>query len=199
MPAAKKDCTIAARIASGILCGGIGGCVFIASYFLYYYAWTGERQFTSPVGPILYYGLPSGLAILSFIALRLKPVYQVNLVLLLLSIVFSLDVAEVVLSLTEPHTATPWLLARSTTDKKKVAEKFGVEFDARSGKEVIFDLRNKGIDAYPHTSPWYLQKKHSDGTIRSLLIIKDTEFLPLAGISDKALVEVSREIFAPRF
>jgi hypothetical protein len=36
--------------------GGIG-CLFVLSYIIYYYGWTGTRQFTSVTGMILYYGL----------------------------------------------------------------------------------------------------------------------------------------------
>src|SRR5713101_6804825 len=87
-----------ARIANIILGGGGVVCVFVVSYFVYNYSWTGQRQFTSSIGIILYYVFPAVLAGLLFASLRLRPSQKVNFAILCFSLVVSIYAAESFLS-----------------------------------------------------------------------------------------------------
>ena len=42
--------------------------------------------------------------------------------------------------------------------KEKIAKKMGLEFDKRSTKEVLTDLKNKGYDAYPNLKPTFFKE-----------------------------------------
>src|SRR5690242_19311499 len=70
--------------------------VFVLSLFytFYHYAWIRDRQFTGPMGYVLYYGLPLGLACLLLASLRLKALYSLTLALFCLALTTGLFGAE---------------------------------------------------------------------------------------------------------
>src|SRR5262245_58305733 len=80
----------------------VGGLFSLAvlSYFLYYYGWTGERQFTGPMGVVLYYVVPAGAAGLLFAALGLKQTHKINLAIFCFSLIVSACGSELFLRLT---------------------------------------------------------------------------------------------------
>ena len=43
-------------------------------------------------------------------------------------------------------------------EKEKVAKKIGIEFDKRSTKDVLIDLRKKGYDAHPNLKPTFFKE-----------------------------------------
>jgi hypothetical protein len=187
----------AAKIADIVLAGGGVGSLLALSYFLYHYSWTGERQFTSSLGVILYYILPAVFAALCFASLKLKPAYKVNLAVLSFSLVVSMYGGEILFHLTNPASSQPkrpvMFLVRDSEQKQKeatkLAEQFGVEVDARDGLEVIADLREQGIDAVPFISPSNnLFIRQSDGEIKSAINIHGDEVIPLGGVSNKVTV-----------
>ena len=63
-----------ATMAANLMLAGAGGlCSLAFLYFLYHYSWTGDRQFTSAFGPLIYYVVPASLSVLFFLSLRLRP------------------------------------------------------------------------------------------------------------------------------
>ncbi|MFQ5903155.1 MAG: hypothetical protein ACE5JO_05635, partial [Candidatus Binatia bacterium] len=175
----------AARLANVVLGGGGVVCVFVLFYLTYYYAWTGERRFTSSIGTIVYFGLPAVLAGLLFASLRLRPSYKINLALLFFSTGVSVYGAEAIMILwfSLPSVITQ----RNVTERVKAAKESGVAFDTRSVLEVVDDLRAKGVEAYPTGFPAGLLEKQADGTLKSKLTIGG-QVLPLGGISNRVSV-----------
>ena len=89
----------AARLANLVFVGTALGCLLALSYFIYYYTWTGQRQFSSWKGVLLYYLLPALLAAASLGCLRLPAFYRINTALLLFSGGASLAFTETMLAL----------------------------------------------------------------------------------------------------
>jgi len=54
-----------------VLVTGSVASLLVLLYFVYFYHWTGTRQFTSPGGPYLYYVAPAAVGTLLIAALRL--------------------------------------------------------------------------------------------------------------------------------
>jgi hypothetical protein len=185
----RRPSSRVAKFADWIIGGAIVLCITTLLYYVYYYSWTHQRYFTSPVGPVLYYILPTVLAGLLLVSWRLEPSSRINLSLLLVSIAVSIYVVELLLAFSS------FLLFRETTVKKaetaktaKIAKEFGVDFDTRSKLEVIVDLAKQNIYAVPNISPLMLLKKQADGTRKSELTINGTEILPLGGIANRTTV-----------
>ena len=65
--------------------------------------------------------------------------------------------------------------------KEKIAKKMGLEFDKRSTKEVLTDLKNKGYDAYPNLKPTFF--KETNG-----LNYRNKKIFPLGSISNSFTV-----------
>src|SRR5262249_52811772 len=180
----------AAKLANIILAGGVAVSVLVFSYCFYHYSWTGERHFTSSMGMVSYYAFPVVFAGLLFSALRLRPSNKINVVLTLFSIGISLYTVEII--------ATIWSALPSVAGKRarneaaKTAQAWGVDYDTRSRREVVTDLRKEGIDAYPSISPkggaGTLLEWQTDGSGKSKIIMDGAEVLPLGGISNKTTV-----------
>ena len=90
------------KIANVVIVGGGVVSLFVLFYFLYHYAWTGQRHFVSQIAMILSYGLPASLAVVVFTSLRLSPSFRGNLAIVLLSTCISLYALELVLVFYEP-------------------------------------------------------------------------------------------------
>ena len=67
--------------------------------------------------------------------------------------------------------------------KEKIAKKFGIEFDQRSTKEVLIDLRKKGYNAHPNLKPTFF--KETNGIYLSN---KKEKIFPLGTISNSFTV-----------
>jgi hypothetical protein len=161
-------------------------------YFFYHYSFTGERQFTAPIGMLSYYGVPATLATLLLGALRLERGYRINLAILLISLGVSLYAAELFLTFSDTIASASRPIWGNEIKKRKyevlaLAKQFGVNFDTRSKLEVFNDLRAKGIDAVPSVMPMEFLKRREDG-LRSELNINGAELLPLGGISNRVTV-----------
>jgi len=187
----------ATKVANLMLVGGGVFSLVGLLYFFYHYSWTGERQFASSMGRVLYYIFPAVAASLFFASLRLQPVYKINLVVLFLALLSSAYGGELLLGLINSSPSTlkrPIMFdVRDAEEKQKeatkLAKQFGVEIDSREGLEVIADLRKQGIDAVPFISPGNnLFIKQSDGEIKSAINIHGTEVMPLSAISNKLTV-----------
>jgi hypothetical protein len=184
-----------AKIADFILFSGGIFCLALVFYVAYQYGWTEEKQFSSPVGILLYYGLPAFMATLLFVFLRLKSAYKINLAISFFSMAISVYGTELFLSAVYVPNLPPSPLwggqMKSRSQKEaliKLAKGFGVNFDTRSKLEIISELRKQGVSAFPAVNPNRLLKQQKDGTLRSDVRINGTEVLPLAGISNKVTV-----------
>src|SRR5216683_7695169 len=170
------------KLANLILGGAAFFCAMTLLYFIYFYSWTHERYFTSPVGPILYYILPTTLASLLLISFRLEPSYRINLSLFLVSIGVSIYIVELLL------TYVPSMLSRGILDTASIAKELGIAFDTRDPLDVIIDLEKQHINTVPSISPSLLLKERMDNTLQSAITINGKEILPLGGIANKVTV-----------
>jgi hypothetical protein len=156
-----------ARLADIVLMAGGVVSLLAFSYFVYFYVWTREREFTSAAGIIVGIVLPGVLASALFASRRLQPPYRATLALFCISLLFSIYSAEVL------------LLA---------SRRFGAHFDIRTKLEVVADLRNRGIDAVPSVFPSVLWDYQRDGNVKSVISINSSEVLSLGGIAKKLTV-----------
>lgn len=124
---------------------------------------------TNTVHPTRYF-LLIVLSILLLAVLRLKDDIKINVVIGLLSLLIFLYIAEICLFLWEP---TPWIRHNA---RERAAKKAGIPFDIRTKWQVMKDLQEKGINAYPSVFPKYLLP---DG-----LSSDESTIFPLSGISD---------------
>ena len=175
-----------AKIANIIL--GAGGilCLVVLAYLFYYYAWTEQRSFTSPVGAFVYFALPGLLAIALFVSLRLPASHRINIALFCSSVALTIYTIEVAMSL--------WFSLPSVRVSQyrrslvEAANALGVKYDGRTRGDVIDDFRQRGIDAVPSLNPYDLLKDQKDGMMKSPIAIDGVEVLPLASISEKMTV-----------
>jgi hypothetical protein len=167
--------------ANVILAAGGVLVLLVWLYFIYYYTWTGQREFNSTFGMVAYFAFPPIVATFFFAALRWKPAHKVNLAILCLALTGSLSMGELFL--------TPWVQESSMQKylkaKAKTVRQFGIDFDSRSWFEIVVDLHKKDIDAVPAVSHFW-----SDGEdgIKSLVRINGDEIIPFAGIANKTTV-----------
>jgi hypothetical protein len=173
-----------------VLAGGGILCLLVFVHFFYHYGWIGDRQFTSTIGPVVCYGLPTVGSVFFFSSLLLRPAARQNLALLLFSTALALFLAEIVLEILRPKQTTLWTPATSEDidELVKLARQFGVEYDTRTQLQVVRDLRLEGIDAVPAVYPFGLFERQPDGTMKSQITINNAEAFPLAGISDRLTV-----------
>src|SRR5262245_22419398 len=158
------------KVANAVLAASGVVCLFTLIYHLYIYSWAGQRQFVNWMGPALYYVAPGLVAILLFAAIRLRSHSKVNFAVSLCSIVLTLYSFALAASI--------WFSLPSVTSRQNrqvlamTAKTLGVQFDSRSKKEVVRDLRRRGLDAVLAVFPQVLLKKQSDGTVKSAINIE---------------------------
>ena len=75
---------------------------------------------------------------------------------------------------------------REVSQREIIAKQMGVPYDKRTKMEVINDLRDSGVEAYPNVHPSYLLK---DITTKNGLSTRDGMIFPLSGISNKLMVQ----------
>jgi len=172
-------------------------CLGAWVYCLYYYVWTGARQFGSALTIVLLICLPPVVAALAFGALRLGHANKVAFAMVCASLGVSVYALELLLILAPSWLGggagktTNWVDGASEEKKsevRRIAAKFGVEFDTRDLIEVLMDARSRGIDAVPAVYPSALLKKQQDGSVKSIITINGVEVLPLGGVSNKVTV-----------
>src|SRR5215467_12765339 len=151
-------------------------------YFLYYYSWTVQRQFTSSTGLLLCYGLPTVMAMLFFASLKLKPSYRISICVFYFSLFVTAFAAELYL-----YHRTVAKGGLSRTEFVELAKQSGVEFDTREVPEIIADLRKDGIEVVPQINLMTFGRR-SDGSIESDIAMNGVELEPLAGIAAKVTV-----------
>ena len=185
------------KLANIVLSGGALLLTLVWLYFVYFYEWTAQRQFTNSITKLIYYFVPIGLAGFLFASLRLKPSYKNNLALFVVSLAVSLLSIELFLELSDPTSAGPrkpamLKLMEYSTDKKKDAaeltKKFAVEIDTRTVGEVIASLQKAGIDAVPLIVPTQGFIEEQNNNVKSVLKIHGEEIIPLGGIAARVTV-----------
>lgn len=167
------------RIANVIL--GTAGtvCIVASGYGVFRYLHD-NRAFTGARGAALYVLISAMAACVLFACLWLEPSRRINVALMALSTGLALASGEAVL---EYLTAPPRFV-----DYSIAAKKAGADFDARSRREVVEDLRQHGVDAYPTVYPGLLLAGPPGGPLKSDISVHGVEILPLAGRSNKVTV-----------
>jgi hypothetical protein len=186
VPDDQKILKSAGRLADLIFAVTALACLMVLSYFVYYYGWTGQRQFANWKGKVFYYVLPGLFAAGSLAALRLPNLIKINAALLLLSGGASIAIAET--SLTVWFNLPSVNLDALVHKRMEAATAAGIRWDTRSKTEVVEDFRRQGEDAVPALFPQGLLEKQQDGTLKSVIRINGSEVLPLAGISNRLTV-----------
>ena len=72
------------------------------------------------------------------------------------------------------------------TQNEIIAKQMGVPYDTRTKMEVLDDLRDSGVEAYPNIHPYVLL---GDITTKNGLSTRDGMIFPLSGISNKLMVQ----------
>ena len=149
------------------MAGGGVVCLLAFFYFVYWYVWTHQREFTGAAGIIIGIVIPGVLASALFASLRFRPAYRVSLAIFCISSLFSIYSLELLLL---------------------ISQKFSAQFDPRTRLQVVSDLRKRGIDAVPAVFPSALWDYQRDGKVKSATSINGSEVLPLGGIANKLTV-----------
>jgi hypothetical protein len=180
----KKLEAKSATVANIVLAGGAIFCLVLLFYSLYRYNWAHDRDFTRLVGIFLYHFFLAVLAGLCLASFRLSPALKVKLALALLSTGASIYALETILAMGTLWYSLPSVMAETEVKKRaKKSKELGVEFDIRSRLEVVNDLRQKGVKAYPMSHLIALLKRQEDGSLKST-IASGAELLPLGWISN---------------
>jgi len=184
----------ALSVANVILAGGGLFCFLCLFYVVHRYALTGQGQFVSDVGPLVYYLVPGVLSVLLFGSLLLSPSIKVGLALVLSSTAISLYSVELILEVVNHLRArdqrTLWTpTTQDALDELvKIAKEQGVTYDTRSKFEVVMDLRSSDPGVFPAIVPKTLLRRQSDGTLKSRIALDGREVLVLGGISNRTTV-----------
>ena len=148
-----NDSPVLPRLATVVLLGASGCCLSALFYFVFHYGWTGERQFTTRFGPLIYYAAPAILALLLALSTKLKPGFRVSLAVSFLLFGASLYGSEIFWQLSPRKVTMQAMLDAPSGQRREIADQlareFGVEIDSRKRQQVVDDLRRKGIDAMP--------------------------------------------------
>jgi hypothetical protein len=72
------------------------------------------------------------------------------------------------------------------TQREIIAKQMGVPYDTRTKMEVLDDLRDSGVEAFPNVRPYVLL---GDITTKNGLSTRDGMIFPLSGISNKLMVQ----------
>jgi hypothetical protein len=184
------------KIASVILAVGAFLCIFVFTYFVYYYGWKAERHLSHPFATGLYLVFPVALAGLLFAFLWSSPEVKVKIAAVCVSVAASVWLLELVLALFTlwplRSEATLWgpadLKGRDKEEIVALAKESGIDFDHRRKVEVVMDLRKQGISAVPNIVPLDLLHEQQGGALKSAINIGGAEVLPVGGISNRVAV-----------
>jgi hypothetical protein len=185
-----------ARLARFVLIGGAGVCAVVLLYFLYRYAWTGQREFADRGQMLASYGLPVAVALVLLAATRLGPLRRILVAFLILSTTAAVYLGEATLAVWDyverDAGETWWPLDWDDATRRRierVAAEHGVEFDTRRKAEVVQELRGRGVDAVPGPSVSPFLRGEDDGTVRSRISMDGEELVPLGGVSGSTAVQ----------
>lgn len=148
-------------------------------------------------GMAISYAVLGVIAVGLFAARWLNASVKINLTLVMLSSLVALYVCEIVLGVAASRRAnfevTRWLLfpmdatAQSAEARMNQSAEAKPTFDRRDKLQVIHDLRQQGLTAYPAVVPHNILRwvPHDEfKVLRALPMGNDTELLPLGGVSN---------------
>lgn len=144
-------------------------------------------------GMSLRYLVLLGLAALLAFGVRMPVSIKINSVIFGISTCVAIYAAELLLAYSGTGItslgAQAWLSfpqdanVQVAAERMKTVQEIHQKFDTRSRLEVILDMRAHGIPAYPDVFPMVLFAPSSSESIRSVLLSKQEEFLPVAGMA----------------
>jgi hypothetical protein len=190
----------AGQLANVVLASAAGLALLVLTYFVYG-ALSGQRRFSSWGEIVLYDLLPSAVAVLLFLSLRLEPIPKLRLLTSGVAVVASVYLAELFLVFAGGNQITAFnaldyqtqlrpemvRLANARNKEKYAAaltKQFGNPIDLRTAREVIADLRKNGVDAIPiMTASNHFFVRQPDGSIHSAIKIDGREVIPLGTVS----------------
>jgi hypothetical protein len=163
-------------------------------FFLYYYAWTGQRQFTTSTAAAVHYATLTSVSIFLFASLKFRPAYKIGLALICVSCTAGVYGVEFFLArsnadlngLVAPFWGFNSLSAEKRLVLAKYAAHFGVKVDTRGGWEVVDDLRKQGDDAAPPIMVGTILS--NQGTLKIRSSAYGGELVPMAGLADRLTV-----------
>jgi hypothetical protein len=191
----KTPFRLLARVAKIILAGGAVISLLAFGYCVYEYALSGGRQFTSPIGPVTYFGLPAVVGTLLLVSLRSTARSQIFVAAICVSLIacgYGLELYLRISDIRLLHPTKPVLtIVFESHNKERMAAKlssqYGVAIDTRELSEVIADFQKKDVDAVPQfILP--LLGKDSDNRSKSAIVIDGMEVMPLGGIGNTLTV-----------
>jgi len=188
----KRVFSKAICLADLVLGGGATISALVFCYFVYFYGWTGQRQFTGTMGALVYYALPTGLSGLLLASLRMRPAFKTTLAIVCLLFTATVYLAELSLAgANSAHIAAPfWGIDQVSPENKKViaklAERSGILFDIRDHVELIDQLRKRGIDAVPAVMLGKFLK--DNGSVKFSDHTNGAELIPIGAIANRTTV-----------
>jgi hypothetical protein len=168
-------------VTNGVLVAAGVSCILVLLNFLYHYAWVENRHFTSSVGIVWYFALPTALAFLCFCALRLSPTYKRFVSVLCLALGVVVYASDVVLEVTD-QSEDGFLnrLARARSDGKG---------DTPDVKQIVAELRRSGVSAVRAvTTPSGPYNKSTAVPVTLGGQTRSPELMPLGGIARRPTV-----------
>jgi hypothetical protein len=137
-------------------------------------------------------------AAIAFGALRLAVPVKLNLALLLLSTAIAVYGAEAVIGhvlvSSSRYSMADWLNYPSDRSSSAAVSRINEErsarasFDTRTRLEVVHDLRDRGVQAFPDVFSAGLFQSTAKGVIRSIFTTDQDELLPLASLANVTTV-----------
>ena len=192
----------AGQLANIVLATTGGLALLVLSYFVYNSV-SGQRRFSTWQEIVLYYLLPSAMAVLLFLSLKLEPIPKLRLLTAGVAITASVYLAELFLVFAGGNQITAFdaldyqtqlrpemaRLANARNKEKYAAaltKQFGNPIDVRTAREVIADLRKNGVEAIPiMTATNHFFVRQPDGSIHSAIQIDGREVIPLGTVSGR--------------
>jgi len=174
---------------------------FLAFCRFTYQGISGQRVFTTPAEIVLYFVLPAAAAALFLTSLRLNELTKLRTLLATVAGVVAIYTAELFLTVSagtsilvfadldsNPRLKPLMAVLAQSRDKPRyglsLQKRYGRPIDIRNPREVIQDLRRRGVDAVPIvTASNQLLGAQADGSLKSSISIGGREVLPLGGVS----------------
>ncbi len=173
----KEPPKIAIKFANIMFVLGISLSIFIVIYAIYKI----NNPTTPPVSPVFYiYCILSGVLFAALFVLGLNKLsnnLKVSLSVNFLIIVITVYGFEIYLELQRK---------KLLQNNEIIAEQMGIPFDKRTKMEVINDLKDTGVEAFPNVHPSHLL---TDIITKNGLSTKNGIIFPLGGISNKLMVQ----------
>jgi len=190
--------TRTATFANLVLVAGGVVAAFVLFYFIYYYSWSGGRQFTSLAGALFYNIVPAaGVSGFVFAFLVMQTAFKIRLAAFYLALVASMFGAELFLKISNIESVSanlPFWGIDGASDYKweaviELAQRLGIKIDTRNHSEVVADLHKRGIDAVPIVLPGTnLLINQPDGSTKSAINVAGSELIPVGAIANKVTV-----------